>query len=86
MAEIDEMLLPDKNYKNYRATLHKTNTPLVPFLGMGGLHQTSPLIEMTGMYLSDLVFIETGNPDTLDNNPNLINFKKCKLIAKVRLK
>lgn len=87
------MLNPDKNYKRYRDTLHKTSTPLVPFLG------TAPMVFLPlkekraaansahdyalGLYLSDLVFIETGNPDNLENNPNLINFRKCRMIARV---
>jgi len=36
------------------------------------------------MYLSDLVFIETGNSDWWegDKESKLINFKKCRFIAK----
>ncbi len=57
----------DKSWSVYRETLHQTSTPLIPYLGV---------------YLSDLVFIETGNSDWWDGS-NLVNFKKCRFIAKV---
>lgn len=52
---------PTKNFSAYRELLHSINPPLVPFLGV---------------YLTDLTFIDDGNPDQLKDSPNLINFSK----------
>jgi hypothetical protein len=40
------------------------------------------LSSSTGLYLSDLTFIEEGNPDRLKEN-NFINFQKCRMVAEV---
>ncbi|KAJ3442833.1 ras guanine nucleotide exchange factor i-related [Anaeramoeba flamelloides] len=55
----------DQSYKNYRQTLHGANPPCVPYLGV---------------YLTDLTFIEDGNPDKIDG---LINFSKRRLVYAV---
>lgn len=44
---LHEAMNPDHNYANYRATLKKSQPPFLPFLGM---------------YLTDLTFLEDGNP------------------------
>jgi len=48
------------NFAVYRDTLHSVNPPCVPFLGV---------------YLTDLTFIEDGNPDLIKGT-SLINFDK----------
>lgn len=55
----------DGSYKIYRETLKIANPPAIPYLGVS---------------LSDLVFINDGNPDFLSE---LINLEKCNLIYKV---
>lgn len=57
-----------KNFSVYREELHSVNPPCVPFLGV---------------YLTDLTFIEDGNPDRLKLNENLINFSKQSKTADV---
>ncbi|KAL6078080.1 Ras guanine nucleotide exchange factor, variant 2 [Balamuthia mandrillaris] len=58
-------VLGGKNYSCYRERLHSVNPPLLPYLGV---------------YLTDLTFIEDGNPDFIGD---LINFKKRELIYDV---
>ena len=63
------LFAPDSSSKAYRQTLRKTSPPFIPYVGLA---------------LSDLVFMETGNPDYFDNIAGFINFKKCELLSKVR--
>lgn len=55
------------NFAKYREALHSVNPPCMPFLGV---------------YLTDLTFIEDGNPDLLKGT-NLINFDKRFKVATV---
>ncbi|KAJ6225986.1 ras guanine nucleotide exchange factor i-related [Anaeramoeba flamelloides] len=55
----------DQSYKQYRKLLHNANPPCVPYLGV---------------YLTDLTFIEDGNPDKIEK---LINFSKRRLVYAV---
>ncbi|KAJ6240661.1 ras guanine nucleotide exchange factor i-related [Anaeramoeba flamelloides] len=55
----------EQSYKRYRHILHGANPPCVPYLGV---------------YLTDLTFIEDGNPNKIDG---LINFSKRKLVYAV---
>ncbi|KAE8264041.1 hypothetical protein A4X03_0g1235 [Tilletia caries] len=57
-----------KNFAYYRDLLHKLNPPCVPFLGV---------------WLTDLTFIEDGNPDRLKTDNRLINFNKRQKTAEV---
>ena len=52
-------------FKDYRAALHKAKPPSLPYLGM---------------YLTDLTFIDDGNPDTVDGK---INWNKRELTYRV---
>jgi hypothetical protein len=61
----------DKNFRNLRAHILSCSPPLVPFLGV---------------YLTDLTFIEDGNPDYVASKRtgrNLINWTKRKLVFNV---
>jgi son of sevenless-like protein len=65
--DLEALMQEDKSYKAYRQNLHTLNPPCIPFIGI---------------YLTDLTFIETGNPDFLEPG-HLINFYKRHLIAQV---
>lgn len=54
-----------KNYANMRKHLKKVNPPCIPYLGI---------------YLTDLTFVEEGNPDMLQG---LINFNKRHLVSEL---
>lgn len=59
---------PCKNYKLYRehiSSILNSNNPCIPFMGV---------------YLSDLLFIEEGNPDNKDEK---INFEKRIMYTKI---
>jgi son of sevenless len=55
----------EQNYKQFRAHIRSVELPCIPYLGM---------------YLTDLTFIEDGNPNT---HGNLINFFKRQLVSEV---
>eukprot|EP00027_Filamoeba_sp_ATCC50430_P001473 CAMPEP_0168550490 /NCGR_PEP_ID=MMETSP0413-20121227/5669_1 /TAXON_ID=136452 /ORGANISM="Filamoeba nolandi, Strain NC-AS-23-1" /LENGTH=481 /DNA_ID=CAMNT_0008580957 /DNA_START=30 /DNA_END=1472 /DNA_ORIENTATION=- len=57
---------PSGNSRAYRELLVPITTACVPYIGLS---------------LTDLVFVEEGNPDYLDTG--LVNFSKCKLVADV---
>eukprot|EP00727_Mastigamoeba_balamuthi_P014223 m51a1_g9423 hypothetical protein (1866) ;mRNA; f:376541-383341 len=54
-----------KSYALLRQRLHTIHPPCIPYLGL---------------YLTDLTFIEEGNPTMVGN---LVNFNKCRLLAAV---
>lgn len=58
--------LMDNNFKNLREGVTSARPPCIPYLGV---------------YLSDLIFLDEGNPDYLPNG--LINFAKFRQIALV---
>ncbi|KAJ5075793.1 ras guanine nucleotide exchange factor i-related [Anaeramoeba ignava] len=64
-AELSKKMASDSSYKNLREALMQVNPPCIPYLGV---------------YLTDITFIEDGNPDKIDN---LINFYKRVLVSKV---
>jgi len=71
--KLEEFTDSSNNHSKYRNTLHSINPPCVPFLGQ---------------YLTDLVFIDDGNPDTLQiGDKAIINFQKrlmtCSVIREV---
>lgn len=55
----------EKNYKILREEYLSSEPPCIPFIGI---------------FLTDLTFIEEGNPTTINN---LINFQKFRLIYEV---
>ncbi|CAG8458526.1 111_t:CDS:2 [Ambispora gerdemannii] len=65
---LNRIMNSTKNFSDYREMLHSVNPPCVPFLGV---------------YLTDLTFIEDGNPDTLKKGRALINFSKRMKTAEV---
>jgi len=68
LESLKKLMDRNKNFSNYREQLHSVNPPCVPYLGI---------------YLTDLTFIEDGNPDRLKNNDKLINFSKQSKTADV---
>jgi len=65
-AELSQITRHDKSYAEMRRIIqHETNPPVIPYLGM---------------YLTDLVFIEEGNPKKVAGT-SLINYGKCRLVA-----
>eukprot|EP01132_Coremiostelium_polycephalum_P009381 gene9381-11523_t len=66
LENLEREMSCDGAYKIYRELLHHTDPPCVPYIGV---------------YLTDLTFIEDGNPNIIGNN--LINFSKYTLLYKV---
>jgi hypothetical protein len=66
LEEFDALTSPNGSFMAYREELHNANPPCIPYVGV---------------YLSDLTFIEEGNPDCLENG--YINFFKRRMIAEV---
>jgi len=63
LKALSELTATDQSYSVYRKALHTLDPPCIPFLGV---------------YLTDLTFIDDGNPDYLANG--LINFGKRELV------
>jgi hypothetical protein len=64
LDDLAKLTSNDLNHKNLRARIHSSEPPLIPF---------------PGVYLTDLVFLDTCQKDTLEND--LINFSKFQKIA-----
>jgi len=63
---LEKLMTPQASFKSYRTALHKCSLPCLPYIGT---------------YLSDLTFIEDGNPD--QTSSNLINFQKREFVYNV---
>ncbi|KAH3744162.1 Ras guanine nucleotide exchange factor Q [Pelomyxa schiedti] len=63
---VQQLTSPHGSFSYYRETIRKANPPCIPYLGV---------------YLSDLTFIEEGNPDSLEGG--YVNFAKFKMVAAV---
>merc|ERR1711916_273871 len=70
LEQLEVLMNSQKSYKNFRDVLHSVNPPCIPYLGM---------------YLTDLTFIDDGNPDFVQSptNAKLINFYKRTLVVNV---
>jgi len=67
LDDLEKLFSSKKSFKNYRDHLASVTLPCIPYLGFN---------------LTDLTFIEEGNPDNVstDSSVPLINFKKRELI------
>ncbi|KJE96384.1 ras guanine nucleotide exchange factor, partial [Capsaspora owczarzaki ATCC 30864] len=65
LVELTELMSHESSYRNYRQQLVVCGLPCVPYLGLS---------------LSDLTFMDDGNPNKLDG---LINFSKRRLVQRV---
>ncbi|KAI8915557.1 ras guanine nucleotide exchange factor domain-containing protein [Gorgonomyces haynaldii] len=63
--ELEKIMSAESSYKNYRQSLHSVTPPCIPYIGT---------------YLTDLTYMEDGNPNHIDN---LINFTKREMIGHV---
>eukprot|EP01090_Pellita_catalonica_P000606 TRINITY_DN10419_c0_g1_i1.p1 TRINITY_DN10419_c0_g1~~TRINITY_DN10419_c0_g1_i1.p1 ORF type:complete len:581 (-),score=81.77 TRINITY_DN10419_c0_g1_i1:1794-3425(-) len=62
---LEDLMHPQGSFRAYRAHLREQSVPCLPYLGT---------------YLTDLTFIEDGNPDKVDG---LVNFSKRKMVYKI---
>ncbi|GAA5911589.1 hypothetical protein JCM6882_008046 [Rhodosporidiobolus microsporus] len=73
LGMLNNVMRPDRNYREYRDILRRAPPPCVPFLGV---------------YLTDWVFIGDGNPDLLKDRQQ-VNFgkrqKASELILQIKL-
>lgn len=65
LESLKELYSPNNNYKNYREVLKKTTSTCTPYIGL---------------YLRDLVFIDDGNANEIED---CINFKKRALYSRI---
>ncbi|MDP2438482.1 MAG: RasGEF domain-containing protein, partial [archaeon] len=61
LTELEKLMNMESSYAKYREALTQRQPPIIPYVGV---------------YLSDLTFVEDGNPDQIDG---LINFSKYQL-------
>jgi len=80
--ELNKVMHSTMNFSVYRERIHTVSLPCLPFLGNNSFLHHCKLI-LPGVYLSDLTFIEDGNPNMLRNNEKLINFSKRMKTAEV---
>jgi len=65
LEDLEDVMAMEGSFKNYRNTLNIATPPCVPYIGV---------------YLTDLVFIEDGNPDKIGN---MINWTKRRLMYNI---
>lgn len=68
--ELKSIMSSEGSYKSFRQILKTEDPPAIPYIGV---------------YLSDLTFIQDGNPDKIQDSSNnqLINFTKMKMLSSV---
>lgn len=64
-STLNQLMTPNENFKPYREAIKNSSGTCIPYLGL---------------WLSDLTFIDDGNPDNLDSG--LLNFEKVSMTAK----
>ena len=67
LQEIERFMSNEMNYRTYRAAVAQAQSACVPYLGV---------------HLSDLIFIEEGNPKYVEGS-GLINFEGCRFVSNV---
>ena len=82
-----KLMSSNKNFSEYRETLHLANPPCIPFFGNSLPHYLTTFdilltYSSTGIFLTDLTFIEDGIPSIVKRT-NLINFAKRAKTANV---
>ncbi|EGC39841.1 hypothetical protein DICPUDRAFT_147313 [Dictyostelium purpureum] len=67
LQDLEKLMESDENFKNYRTELKTITSPCIPFLGL---------------ILSDMTFIQEGNPNHLGSNDETwqLNINKLKLM------
>ena len=61
MEEIRRLFSPEKAYRSYRQHINLQTPPCIPYIGI---------------YLTDLTFLQDGNPDMIDGLINVSKFYK----------
>lgn len=85
LERLRQLMGNTKNFAQYREALQQANPPCIPFFGGSSCDWSSADVMLTclqGVYLTDLVFIEDGNPSTIKQT-SLINFAKRAKTAEV---
>lgn len=86
LNELNEIVSPKGQYAKYRQTLKSLpdDRPILPFLGKqynyGNLYSNTQLD--LGVFLTDLTFVDLGNPTYIPSN-HYINFDKCTKISEI---
>jgi len=68
LQDLQLIVNPASSWKSYRTALTASGPPLIPYIGV---------------YLSDLTFIEDGNPDFFEAPEHLVNFSKCQMVYSI---
>lgn len=71
LESLQDLMSVRKNFNNYRTELRNSSLPCIPFFGL---------------YLTDLTFVQDGNPDTIkmtDDPESLINFSKKTMLSDI---
>ena len=66
--KLQSIVSTDQNYNNLRNILQNCKLPALPYLGI---------------FLSDLFFVVDGNQNFISTDPNIINFKKLRMIRNI---